>query len=72
MDIYTSLKIECAKAGISLRQMCLHANINPDVLTEWKRKDPKSIIMLRKMRQAIAELDTQKKASVDTELDDVC
>lgn len=72
MDIYTSLKIECAKAGISLRQMCIKAGVQPQVLTEWKKQEPKSIVMLRKLRRAIAELDVNKKAAANTELDDVC
>lgn len=72
MDIYTSLKIECAKAGISLRQMCLHADVSPNLLTEWKKKEPKSIAILRKLRQSIKELDTNQTKATNTEIDDVC
>jgi hypothetical protein len=72
MDIYTSLKIECAKAGISLRQMCLQAGVRPDILSDWKKKEPKSITMLRELRKAIKELDKNNTSDVNTELDDVC
>lgn len=72
MDIYTSLKIECAKAGITLKEMCERAGVNRDLLSEWKKKEPKSIITLRKLRAAIKELDKSQTTNVNTELDDVC
>lgn len=61
-DLYRSLKVRCAVAGVTLAQICRDAGVDRRTLDKWKRKTPKSIESLRRLEAIIerAELNTEK------------
>lgn len=54
-NIVTSLKIRCAKAGISLSKLCNEAGIDRSVVERWKKEEPKTLQTLRKLESTLQE-----------------
>lgn len=64
----SDLKTMCAERGTSLNRVCEDLNINRSLLSRWEKKEPKSILIYKKIYERVASLPTQRhrrnKASV--------
>ena len=55
-NIVTQLRIKAIEKGVNLTQLCTMAGINRCVLTNWEKREPKSLATLRKIEDKLAEL----------------
>lgn len=62
-DIYTSLKTQCAEAGISISKLCKEADVNRSILERWKRSEPKSIKTYNTLLEALDRIRAQKSVT---------
>jgi transposase-like protein len=59
-NIVQSLKIKCAEAGTNLTHVCRQAGVNRSTIEKWKREEPTSLQIIRKLEKAIEEIKTTK------------
>lgn len=52
-NIFTSLEIECEKAGTNLTEVCKLAKVDRSAVQRWKDSEPKTIQSIRKMKEVI-------------------
>lgn len=61
-NIFDSLKVRCAQAGTNLTEVCKRAGVDRSSLERWKRKEPKTITIIRKIETEIEKIEAKKKA----------
>lgn len=52
---YAELAKRAKDAGTSLHALAVSIGVLPQTINNWKKKDPESIVMLRKFEAAIAQ-----------------
>jgi len=55
-NIVTEIKIQAIQKGVNLTKLCAMAGVNRCVLSNWARKEPKTLETLRKLQEKLAEL----------------
>lgn len=61
-EIFNELLKECAEAGSNLSEVCRDAGVTRMTVEAWKYKEPKTLQILRKLREEIAK---KKKAKLE-------
>jgi len=56
----SDLKTMCAERGTSLNRVCEDLNINRSLLSRWEKKEPKSILIYKKIYERVASLPAQR------------
>jgi hypothetical protein len=55
-NIVTQLRIKAIEKGVNLTQLCTMAGINRCVLTNWEKREPKSLATLKKLERTLDQL----------------
>lgn len=55
-NIVLELKLRAVSKGVSLSQVCQMAGINRGVLSHWAKKEPKTLITLRRINEVLDAL----------------
>ena len=53
--IYDEILSECKMLKISISKLCRMSGVNRPLLNRWKKEDPKSIVLLNKLKSSIEE-----------------
>lgn len=48
-SVYEHFRTRCEKAGISMRQLAKEVGVTPQNFTQWKVREPHTLITIRKM-----------------------
>lgn len=59
--LHDYVKRECEEAGISIYRLCKESGTNRSVVEQWKKSDPKTIQVLRRMQEVINKHKSCKK-----------
>lgn len=54
-NIVLTLKAKCAAIGTNITQICKDAGVPRQTVERWKVEEPKTIVLLRKIEEAIEE-----------------
>lgn len=54
-NLYKELITKCAEVGSNLSEVCKDAGVTRMTVQAWKRKEPKTITILRKLEAEIAK-----------------
>lgn len=57
-NTFNYLKSECEKLGVSLSEVCRRAGVDRSVIERWKKKEPKTVQILRRLEEAITDIKT--------------
>jgi len=52
-DIFQTLYSTLEGTGANFKELCIYAGINRDTVAKWKDREPKTIQILRKMKDFI-------------------
>lgn len=61
ISLHELLTTKCRDAGISLEEVCRRANTNSVIVRNWRKEDPKTIVILKALLKAIDDLAFEKK-----------
>ncbi len=59
-DTYKSVVFGCQNAGISIAKLCRTADVSQSVIQRWKREEPLSIKIYRKLMKALEEINSNQ------------
>ena len=60
METYKIIKERAKRAGVSIRQLCIKVGVSRDTLENWKEKEPQTLIILKKINEALANAEEEK------------
>ena len=60
MNTYEIIKERAKLSGISLVQLCLRVGIARETLENWKEKEPKTLVILQKINDVLANAEEEK------------
>lgn len=60
MNIGNQLEKECQEAGVSVQQVLRRADVNPSIISRWKKNQPKTFSIADKIRESIRLCQTEK------------
>jgi len=60
MKTYEMIKERAKLSGISLVQLCLRVGIARETLENWKEKEPKTLVILQKINDVLANAEEEK------------
>ena len=60
MKTYEIIKERAKLSGISLVQLCLRVGIARETLEKWKEKEPKTLVILQKINDVLANAEEEK------------
>jgi transcriptional regulator with XRE-family HTH domain len=60
MKTYEIIKERAKLSGISLVQLCLKVGIARETLENWKEKEPKTLVILQKINDVLANAEEEK------------
>lgn len=60
--MYSSLEIACAEAGTNITKVCRAAGIARSTVTRWRKQEPASIRLYRKLLAEIEKEATIRKS----------
>lgn len=60
MSVYTELNEACRMAGTNLNKICSKEGIDRSILERWKKNDPKSIRIYKKLTAAIEQSKVER------------
>jgi transcriptional regulator with XRE-family HTH domain len=60
MKTYEIIKERAKLSGISLVQLCLRVGIARETLENWKEKEPKTLVILQKINDVLANAEEEK------------
>jgi transcriptional regulator with XRE-family HTH domain len=60
MKTYEIIKERAKLSGISLVQLCLRVGIARETLENWKEKEPKTLVILQKINEVLANAEEEK------------
>jgi transcriptional regulator with XRE-family HTH domain len=60
MKTYEIIKERAKLSGISLVQLCIKVGIARETLENWKEKEPKTLVILQKINDVLANAEEEK------------
>jgi transcriptional regulator with XRE-family HTH domain len=60
MNTYEIIKERAKLSGISLVQLCIKVGIARETLENWKEKEPKTLVILQKINDVLANAEEEK------------
>jgi transcriptional regulator with XRE-family HTH domain len=60
MTTYEMIKERAKLSGLSLVQLCLRVGIARETLENWKEKEPKTLVILQKINDVLANAEEEK------------
>ena len=60
MKTYEIIKERAKLSGISLVQLCLRVGLARETLENWKEKEPKTLVILQKINDVLANAEEEK------------
>ena len=60
MKTYEIIKERAKLSGLSLVQLCLRVGIARETLENWKEKEPKTLVILQKINDVLANAEEEK------------
>jgi transcriptional regulator with XRE-family HTH domain len=60
MKTYEIIKERAKLSGMSLVQLCLRVGIARETLENWKEKEPKTLVILQKINDVLANAEEEK------------
>jgi len=67
MNTYEIIKERAKLSGLSLVQLCLRVGIARETLENWKKNEPKTLVILQKINDVLT--DAENFARNETNLD---
>lgn len=59
---YEEIKTECVRKGVSLRELTARAGVSLKTVERWKKADPLSIEVYRKLTATLSEIEATPPA----------
>ena len=60
MNTYEIIKERAKLSGLSLVQLCLRVGIARETLENWKKNEPKTLVILQKINDVLANAEEEK------------
>lgn len=55
MNVYEEIKKQCDELGISISSICKEAQVDRQLVERWKKGDPKSIEIYKKLKEVLTK-----------------